>query len=195
MPTRHDYDPTALTAARRREAAKRSGKQTGRGSGLTPRVKLAIDLLVFGDESDLTAVMRLPDASARAQLTPRALRAAMLKPAVDAYYQRQMVALRNGERAASIRTIAAIRDDATLKGNAAGATARLKAAASLAFDPPGAAQVSVQVNTNTTVTPGYMIRLVRDNHIVEHDVDDLPISGGSGRLAAAPHPLPPFGRT
>ncbi|MFP5078616.1 hypothetical protein ACLE20_15025 [Rhizobium sp. YIM 134829] len=171
MAANHSTSPKALTAARRREAAKPGrDKMIGRGSGLTPRVRQAIDRLVFGDETDRTAVIRLGDAAASVGITSRALRAAMLKPAVDSYYQQQMVALRNGERAASIRTIAEIRDDPALKGNAAGATARLKAATALAFDPPGAPQVNVQLNTMTQVTPGYVIDLRRERREpIEHE--------------------------
>lgn len=165
MAAKHQTSPKALVAARRREASKPGRqKQSGRGSGLTPRVRQAIDRLVFGDEAQPTAIVRLMDAATFAGLQPRALRVAMLKPAVDAYYQRQMIALRNGERAASLRTIAEIRDDPALKGNAAGATARLKAAERLLYDPPGqSVQVNVGVAVQATVTPGYVIDLTPED--------------------------------
>ncbi|WP_068951547.1 hypothetical protein [Pararhizobium polonicum] len=195
MAANHGTSPKALTAARRREASKPGrDKAAGRGSGLTPRVRQAIDRLVFGDDNDRAAIVRLEDAASFAGITSRALRAAMLKPAVDGYYQQQMIALRNGERAASIRTIANIRDDPKLMDNAAGATARLKAAERLAFDPPGQnINVNVGVHTNA-VTPGYVIdleggrrrrlehleRVVEESGIVapwEHDDSDLVIDG------------------
>ncbi|MGO7424922.1 hypothetical protein ACCT09_35240, partial [Rhizobium ruizarguesonis] len=69
-----------------------------------------------------------------------------------------LAALRNGERAASIRTIAQIRDDTALKATAAGQNVRLKAADTLAFDRPET-QVNVQVNNTVNVTPGYVIRI------------------------------------
>lgn len=173
MAIRLDADPKALTAARRREASKPGrNKASGRGSGLTPRVKRAIELLVFGDEHECTAIMRLQDAADLAGIKARALRYAMLKPAVDAFYQQQLISLRNGERAASLRTLAEIRDDPKLKENAAGATARIKAAERLAFDQPGQqVTINTQVNVNgAPVTPGYVIDLTEDTHRqIEHD--------------------------
>lgn len=162
MAVRHDADPKALIAAKKRETSKRGRhKPSGRGSGLTPSVKEAIELLIFGKEGEPGAVLRLEDAAGAAGISGRALRAAMLKPAVEQFYQQQLAALRNGERAASIRTIAQIRDDAKLKETAAGQNVRLKAADTLAFDRPGTQiQVNTQVNVNgQAVTPGYVIDL------------------------------------
>lgn len=160
MATRHDYDPKALTAARQREAAKRNGKKLiGRGSGLTPRVRKAIEFLVHGFDEDRSLPVTLEAAANRAGITARAFRRARNLPAVDIYYQQEMVALRNGERPASLRAIASIRDDTALKATAAGNKVRLDAAKSLAFDPPGQ-QVNVSVGIGMTIeTPGYVIDL------------------------------------
>lgn len=187
MATRHDHDPKALTTARRRELSKPGRtKPSGRGSGLTPRVKRAIEILVHGLDEDRAAPVTLEAAAERAGITDRALRAARLKPAVETYFQQQMAAMRNGERPASIRAIAAIRDDTALKSNAAGARVRLEAAKTLAFDPPGQ-QVNVQVNNTVSVTPGYVLDLRpddngRDRHI-DHTVIGLPVGqdGADGR--------------
>jgi hypothetical protein len=159
MAVRHDNSPTALVAAKAREASKRGRhKQSGRGSGLTPTVMTAIELLIFGKKDDPGAILKLEDAANAAGISGRALRAALLKPAVEHFYQKQLAALRNGERAASIRTIAQIRDDTALKATAAGQNVRLKAADTLAFDRPET-QVNVQVNNTVNVTPGYVIRI------------------------------------
>ncbi len=178
MAVRHDADPKALMAARRREAAK-PGRQkaSGRGSGLTPRVKQAIELIVFGD--DLGPATRQKEAAERVGMGISSLRAALAKPAVDAYYRQQLTLYRNGERAQSLRTMAEIRDDPSLKGNAAGATARLKAAERLAFDQPGQA-VNVNVGVDVSVTtPGYVIDLTEPEQpkIIDHRTDDaiLPV--------------------
>jgi hypothetical protein len=148
-------------AARRREAAKRTGKTTGRGSGLTPRIKRAIDFYVQGADDAGKPVLRQQDAAEAVGLSARALRAAMLKTPVMAYFREQCAALREGERAASIRTIAEIRDDTALKTNAAGQKVRLTAAERLAFDTPQTSvNVSVGVGVNVSgERPGYVIDL------------------------------------
>lgn len=181
MAIRHDADPKALMAARRREATKPGRqKMSGRGSGLTPRVKQAIELIVFGD--DLGPATRQKEAAERVGLSERGLRLALTKPAVDAFYKQQIALYRNGERAQSLRTLAEIRDDPKLKGNAAGATARIKAAERLAFDQPGqTSQTNIQVNVDgRQVTPGYVIRIDRSNdqressRQIDHlDADDV----------------------
>lgn len=178
MATRHDADPQALIAARQREAVK-PGRQklAGRGSGLTPRVKQAIEFLVFGDDSGET--LRLDDAADKAGITGRTLRAALLKPAVDAFYSRQVAAYRNGERAASFRKIVEIRDDPLLGKSPAGMKVALDAAKTMAFDPPGQSQVNVQVNNNVTVTPGYVIDLSPEpNKHGAKVIDDIVTANG-----------------
>jgi hypothetical protein len=161
MAVRHDAKPTALTAARRREASKRGLQSSGRGSGLTPRIKQAIEHLVFGVDGEPGAIVRMQDAAESVGLTCRALRAAMLKPAVEAHYNRQMAAMRNGERAASIRKMVAIRDDAGAMKTPAGMKVVLDASKALAFDTP-ASTISVNVGVGLTVggeKPGYVIDL------------------------------------
>ncbi|NTF62089.1 hypothetical protein G6L91_11485 [Agrobacterium rhizogenes] len=193
MAARHDSDPKALLAARRREAAKPGRQKTsGRGSGLTPRVKQAIDLIVYGD--DLGPATRQKEAAERVGMGISSLRAAMAKPAVDNYYRQQIALYRNGERAQSLRTLAEIRDDPVLKSNAAGATARIKAAERLAFDQPGQSQqVNVQVNSSVTVTPGYVIRIDRSKDerrqpviAAEEDAKVFPVEEV---LVPLPHPM------
>ncbi|MGK9282331.1 hypothetical protein [Sinorhizobium meliloti] len=173
MATRHDYDPKALTAARRRELTKPGrAKMGGRGSGLTPRVKKAIEALVHGLDPDRTLAVTIEQAAELAGITGRALRTARLKPAVEAYYQQQMAALRNGLKPASLRVIEAIRDDPALKSNAAGAKVRLDAAKTLAFDPPGQSNINVNVGVGVSgTTPGYVIDLsepAERGPIIEH---------------------------
>jgi hypothetical protein len=171
MPTRHDNDPKALLAARRREVAKSAGKTTGRGSGLTPRIRQALDHLVFGVDGNPGAIVRMQDAATSAGLTCRALRAAMLKPAVESYYNRQMAAMRNGERAASIRKMVEIRDDAAMAKSPAGRKQQLDAAKALAFDTPA---TTINVNNGTIVNidgihekAGYVIDLTPPSHRLE----------------------------
>lgn len=186
MATRHDYDPKALTAARRRELTKPGRvKTSGRGSGLTPRIKKAIEALVHGLEPDRALPVTIEQAAESAGITARALRTARLKPAVETYYQQQMAALRNGERPASLRTIAAIRDNQTLRKNAAGMKVVLDASKTLAFDPPGQSSINVSVGVGVTgATPGYVIDLSEPTErgtIIEHapiGLDDCaPVQG------------------
>lgn len=185
MAVRHDNSPIALQAAKLREAAKPGRhKQTGRGSGLTPAVKTAIETLIFGKEGDPHSPVSQADAAAVAGISPRALKAAMLKPAAMQFYQQQLAALRNGERAASIRTIVQIRDDTTLKSTAAGQNVRLKAADTLAFDRPSEITVNhnTQINNTLNVTPGYVIDLTPDD-----DEERLQIKQGAPSIDHDPH--------
>jgi hypothetical protein len=173
MPVRHDYDPKAMLAAKKRLAAKPSG----RGSGATPRVRKAIDLMVFGDENGGAPISKDADAAAAAGLTVRSLRLAMLKPAVDNYYRQQMIAKRNGLKALGLNTIEGVMTDPDLKKTAAGARVRVDAAKVVLIDPPGT-QVNVQINNSVRVTPGYVLDLRPDpERIVDHDdfvaVDDV----------------------
>lgn len=165
MAVRHDYDPKALMAARKREAAK-PGRQkvSGRGSGLTPRIKKAIELMVFGRDEDRRANVSANEAAAEVGLKPRSLVEALRKPAVIQYHQEMYAALRAGEKPTSVRVMAAIRDDKTLRSTAAGQKVQLDAAKALAYEPVGhQVQVNTQVNMNgQVVTPGYVIDLRRD---------------------------------
>ncbi|WP_461512306.1 hypothetical protein [Rhizobium mongolense] len=142
-----------------REAAKAGRhKPSGRGSGLTPKVRHAIDNLVFGD--DLEPKDRLKQAAELAGISDRTVMAAMLKPAVEAYYRNQMAAKREGLKAVALNTIEDVMTDPKLATNAAGAKVRLDAAKIVVSEPVGS-QVNVLVNTNVSVTPGYVIRIDR----------------------------------
>lgn len=158
MAVRHDADPKALIAARKREAAKPGRtKKAGRGSGLTPRVRQAIDFLIFGDDNGRIFITDR-DAADAAGLSVRSLRAALLKPTVEAYHRQQLVAKRNGLKALGLNTIEAVMTDPELKKTAAGAKVRVDAAKVVLVDPTGT-QVNVQVNSSLAVTPGYVIDL------------------------------------
>ena len=156
MAARHDASPTALIAARDREASKPGRlKKSGRGSGATPKVKSAIELLVFGE---LEPKDRLRQAAEGVGLSVRALRAAMLKPAVDTYYKQQLANYRNGLKASALNTVENIMADPQLMNTAAGAKVRLDAAKT-ALNDDAASGISVHVNTQVNVTPGYVIDL------------------------------------
>lgn len=165
MAVRHDADPKALVAARKREAAKPGrNKVSGKGSGLTPRIRQAVELMVFGKPEDRRANVTVEDAAASVGLTARTLREALLRPAVINFHQQMVTAMRSGEKAASVRVMAAIRDDASLRSTAAGQKVQLDAAKALAYEPAGhAIQVNTQVNLSSQpLTPGYVLDLRRD---------------------------------
>jgi hypothetical protein len=69
-----------------------------------------------------------------------------------------LAALRNGEYAKSIRTIAQIRDDLG-DNKAADRKVRLQACQAILGEGNGGADVSVNVGLGQAVTPGYVIRL------------------------------------
>lgn len=165
MAARHDASPKALMKAREREASKPGrNKLLGRGSGLTPRVRQAVELMIYGRPGDPRARVTLKEAAETVGISERTLKAAVLKPAVMAFHQKIYEALRTGEKPASVRVIAAIRDDVTLRTTAAGQKVQLEAAKALAYEPSShQVQVNTQVNVDgRSVTPGYVIDLRRD---------------------------------
>lgn len=158
MAVRHDYDPKAMMVAKQREAAKPGrAKPAGRGSGLTPKIRRAIELMVFGDEHG----KRYPsdrEAAAAANVTLRTLREAMRKPAVEAHYNAQMVAKRHGLKAIGLGVIEDVMTNDDLRKTAAGNKVRTDAAKVVLVDAADA-QVNIQINNSVKVTPGYVIDL------------------------------------
>lgn len=160
MAARHDASPDALIAARQREAVK-PGRQkpSGRGSGLTPKVRKAIDILISAD--DLNPKNMNDDAAERAGISGRALKAALQKPSVRRFMNEQIDIYREGLKAVAVRTIGDVMTDPLLKTTAAGARVRLDAAKTALIDNPGSS-TNLHVNTQVNVTPGYVIDLRRD---------------------------------
>lgn len=84
--------------------AKAVAKRSAR-TRVTGPLKEALDYLVFtGVKTDLAA------AAAHAGITAHAIRCALEKPHVKAYYEAQLVVLRTSERARNIHTLLAVRD-------------------------------------------------------------------------------------
>ncbi len=155
MATRHDYSPKALVTARNKRPAKAAGK----GAGLTPKVRAALEAMVFGIDGDITSAINQTIACKHAGISTRALRAALLKPAVMSHYRELTQLLREGERPANLRAAIEIRDSEILKASAAGQKVRLAAAAQLDADLiDNRAGVTVNVGVNFE-TPGYVIDL------------------------------------
>lgn len=153
MAVRHDYDPKALMQAMKREPARSNG-------GLTPRVRRAIDIIVFGDDagtdrSDIAAV-----ATAAGLKSHRTLWEAIKKPAVDDYYRQQLAAKKTGLKAMGLNTIEDVMRNPELRKTPAGNKVRTDAAKVVLHEPAGS-QVNVQVNNTVKVTPGYAIVLNR----------------------------------
>ena len=174
MAARHDLSPQALEQARRRLA--RPG--TTRGTGLTPRIRKAVEAFVHGIPGlPVDQVVTRKVAADYAGIKERSFALALLKPAVDQYFHAQMKALRVGERPQNVRALVAIRDDASLKGSAAGARARVAAVAQLEVDPDVRAGINVNINSTVNVTEraGYVIDLSAHPAdaplVIEHDDD------------------------
>ncbi len=158
MATRHDNDPKALLAARRREAAKPGRKKaTGRGSGVTPRVRRAIEAIVYGvDGADIST---MKEAAVAAGLSDKALRDAFKKPSVLAHFREAVQTRQEMLKARSVDTLEGIMTDAKLKETPAGAKVRLDAAKAV-LQEPASSQTNIQVNVGGQhVTPGYVIDL------------------------------------
>lgn len=146
--TRIDYSPKALIAARR--------KRVGNG-GLTPRVRQVVDAVVDGTFRSFQEACE-----GLGTLTWRAMRMALQKPQVLAYYKQQVRAYREAQLAANARTLAGIRDDPTLS-SAAGARARIAAIAELERPEvePNRPGINVNVGINVQSSPGYQIDVTR----------------------------------
>ncbi|KVK43565.1 hypothetical protein L901_26355 [Agrobacterium sp. D14] len=157
MAARHDASPDALIAARQREAVK-PGRQklSGRGSGLTPKVRKAIEILISAD--DLNPKNMNDDAAERAGISGRALKAALQKPSVRRFMNEQIEIYREGLKAVAVRTIGDVMTDPQLKNTAAGARVRLDAAKAALIDNPSS-NINLHVNTQVNVTPGNVIDL------------------------------------
>ncbi len=160
MAARHDASPDALIAARQREAAK-PGRQkpSGRGSGLTPKVRRAIEILISADDLNLKNMN--DDAAERAGISGRALKAALQKPSVRRFMNEQIEIYREGLKAVAVRTIGDVMTDPMLKTTATGARVRLDAAKTVLIDNAGA-PINLHVNTQVNVTPGYAIDLTEE---------------------------------
>lgn len=176
MATRHDYNPKALIKARKKVPT----KTAGRGSGLTPRIKSALEAMVFGiDGEAFIANVSIEKAAEHAGITARAIRAAMLKPAVLAHFREQTQLLREGERPANLRTAIEIRDSAALKATAAGQKVRLEAAKQLDADLYENRGLTVNVGVKVD-TPGYVIDLSgtpdETSTVIEHSHDQQTVT-------------------
>lgn len=160
MAARHDASPDALITARQREAMK-PGRQkpSGRGSGLTPKVRKAIEILISAD--DLNPKNMNDDAAERAGISGRALKAALQKPSVRRFMNEQIEIYREGLKAVAVRTIGDVMTHPMLKTSAAGARVRLDAAKTALIDNHGSS-TNLHVNTQINVAPGYVIDLRRD---------------------------------
>ncbi|TDX88465.1 hypothetical protein EDE05_102442 [Neorhizobium sp. R1-B] len=127
-------------------------------------------MIFGGDDGTMYASDR--EAAPAAGLSVRALRAAMLKPSVEAYHRQQLIAKRNGMKALGLNTIEGVMTDPELKKTAAGAKVRVDAAKVVLVDPPGA-QVNLQINNNLNVTPGYVLDLTPDSPPVAIAHDEI----------------------
>ncbi|MGY5803380.1 hypothetical protein ACXHMN_18785 [Rhizobium sp. LEGMi12c] len=144
-------------AARRREAAKPGRqKMSGRGSGLTPKVRKAIEAIVYGIDGADVSTMKA--AAVAAGLSDKALRDAFKKPSVLAHFRGAVQTRQEMLKARSVDTLEGIMTDKKLMETPAGAKVRLDAAKSV-LQEPASSQMNIQVNVGQQVTPGYVIDL------------------------------------
>lgn len=160
MAARHDQNPLALLKARELRAPKPKPNH-----GLTPRIRKAVDFMVFGHPERPGENLTGQQVAGLVGLTWRTLREALAKPVVKRYFNDCYNSLREAEKPASVRVAANVRDDKNLNGNAAGRRTQLEAAKLLLHEP---ANTSVQVNqqfntiTGQPIVPGYTIDLRKD---------------------------------
>lgn len=140
--------PINLPAARRR-SPHAIGKQPLNNGGLTRRVKAAIDHIVHD-------AMRREEGAAAVGLTEDALRRALNKRGVRAYYNEQVEVLKADARPGAARRIVSLMEqERSLK-------VALDAAKYLDSNGNSDRGGGVTVNVGVQVTPGYVIDLGED---------------------------------
>jgi hypothetical protein len=142
----------------------RRGNLTRRREGgpelLNPRMRRMVELMVFGHPDDPSGTQYdIYDAAAAVGYRRKAARDLQASPIFQAAYMKALAALRNGEFAKSIKTIAEIRDDRG-DNKAADRKVRLQACQVLLGEGDGGTDVTVNVRQD--VVPGYVIRLNND---------------------------------
>jgi hypothetical protein len=119
---------------------------------LNPRMRRTVELMVFGHPHDPSGTQYdIYDAAAAVGYRRKGARDLQASPLFQGVYMKALAALRNGEFAKSIKTIAEIRDD---RGDNKD---RLQACQALLGEGGGGTDVTVDVRQ--AVMPGYVIRL------------------------------------
>lgn len=150
--------PSKQTASAHMPAAQKAAavvRKQKKQIELSPKVKLAIDLMVFEG-------MKRDEAAEAVGLAMISLRQALLKPHNLAYLNEQMEVLRTSGRPRALRKMIDLIDEAK--------TERIQFEAAKYIDgmdrPSHAvgATVNVQVNNTVNVTPGYVLDLRPDEY-------------------------------
>ena len=115
-----------------------------RAAGLSPRVKAAVEKMVFEG-------LKRPAAAEAVGLADATLRAALGAPLVLRYLTEQMEVLRTSVRPRALQRIAELSDGA--------ASEKVALDASKYLDSNGASSSGVTVNVGIGITPGYVIDL------------------------------------
>jgi hypothetical protein len=156
MAARHDQNPLALVKAREEKPLKPK-------TGLTPRIRKAVDFMVFGHPDNPGENVTVAKAADLVGMTARTIREALEKPAVKTYFRQCFSSLREAEKPASVRLAAEVRNDVNMKSTAAGRRVQLEAAKLLLTEPSGPqVNFNTQIN-NVSVTPGYVIDLTPED--------------------------------
>lgn len=149
-------DVQPVIVPRRSPVQRRSGppsKRTAPRSDGSPKVKRAIALMIWGDDSGLP--LKRQDAAKAAGLADVTLRQALANPMVMKHYREQLDVLRTGERPRSIAKIAALRDNA--------GSERVQLEAAKYLDTGDQARgVTVNVGVGVQVQPGYQVSIPSD---------------------------------
>lgn len=165
--------PSKQTASAHMPAAQKAAaavRKQNKQIEISPKVKLAIDLMVFEG-------MKRDEAAESVGLAIISLRQAMLKPHNLAYLNEQMEVLRTSARPRALRKMTDLLEAKTER-------IQFEAAKYLdGMDRPshavGATQVNVQVNNTVNVTPGYVLDLRPEGgqqieHLEQHGPNGLP---------------------
>lgn len=165
--------PSKQTASAHMPAAQKAAalvRKQNKQIEISPKVKLAIDLMVFEG-------MKRDEAAETVGLAIISLRQAMLKPHNLAYLNEQMEVLRTSARPRALRKMTDLLEAKTER-------IQFEAAKYLdGMDRPshavGATQVNVQVNNTVNVTPGYVLDLRPEDgqqieHLEQHGPNGLP---------------------
>lgn len=129
---------------------KKAGKHL---MGLSPKVKAAIELMIFGALD--TPPLPRPQAAKAVGLADVSLRTAFRNPLVIHHYNQQLDVLRTSERPRALHTIAELRDKAKSE--------RVQLEAAKYLDGGHERQGGVTVNVGVNIEPGYQIAIAPEH--------------------------------
>ena len=173
-----ECDPMTLPSSRGVRLPKRGRppkRQKKRLTGLSRRVRAAIDLMIFGGADGVP--MTRPRAAKAVGFSDTTLREALRNPLVVAHYNQVVGSLKNSEKARALHAIINLRDGAESE------QVQFRAARFILEDGQRAQN---GVNVGLNITPGYVIDLGHVDEAERTQLRDAGLLSASGPRSADP---------